>query len=80
MLRTQYLTQLDITLLEYLPLVGNIPPSAAKQSEREGIQDSDHQRSAPPLAGGALRGDDQSPLLRDQIRLCAPSSPSIRRA
>jgi hypothetical protein len=36
-------------------------------------------KNAPPHERGA-EGDDQSPLLRDQIRLCAPSSPSTRRA
>ena len=36
-------------------------------------------KNAPPQGQGA-EGDDQSPLLRDQIRLCAPTSPSTRRA
>ncbi len=53
-------------------------PGATRPATHRGPSKPTAEESAPP-EGEAL-GDVQSPLLRDQIRLCAPSSPSTRRA
>ena len=45
-----------------------------------GLREVGAEHGKAPRRSGAPRADAQSPLLRDQIRLCAPSSPSTRRA
>lgn len=63
--------------------------SVERPQARDAVGDSMHSTSARPAWAGDARSpadgrgakdEDQSPLLRDQIRLCAPSSPWTRRA
>ncbi len=72
------------TVRSYIRKSAGIAPASgpgrpdAKRPARSSRALPTAQEDTPPKGG--VWGDDQSPLLRDQIRLCAPSSPSTRRA
>jgi hypothetical protein len=56
-----------------------IGPMNVQSSNRPRRRRTAHKEKRPAISG-APGDEDQSFLLRVQIRLCAPSSPSTRRA
>ena len=54
------------------------PPKLAQEFREAGAEWL-HMVDLEGARCGGVEGDDQMPLLRDQIRLCTPSSPSAKR-